>query len=117
VSALLCDITTPILFVVKGEELVLTSYYLDNDSQRGILHRDDGPARVWDYPWGQRLDWFDHGVRRRKGDKPVSVVIENNGTVLHESCKEFDLQFYTNLQAQREQFEACEILKHKHFRH
>jgi len=93
VSLFLRDAVIPVPFVEvfkehhKGGEVcvVVISYYLDNDPEAAILHRENGPARVCKYYWGRQLYWLDHGVLHRENDEPASIVAQEDGTVLCES--------------------------------
>jgi hypothetical protein len=63
---------------------LITLYYKDNDEEGGIVHREDGPARITVNPDGSRSeDWHDHGWQHREHG-PARVLTAADGSVIAE---------------------------------
>jgi hypothetical protein len=64
------------------------SYYLDNDLEAGVLHREDGPALIIEDANGTRCeDWY-HLGRRHREDGPATITVRADGSRGERYCRE-----------------------------
>jgi hypothetical protein len=82
---------TPIPFTsITADGAIITNYYLDNDPECGLLHREDGPACVITYlsqseeisqevRGGYVEEWWYEGMPHREGG-PARIEVSEEGS-------------------------------------
>jgi hypothetical protein len=65
----------------KADGVIIVSYYLDNDPEKAVLHRADGPAEITFSPDGSRVDLYCLQGKPGRVNGPVCVWEDEYGTV------------------------------------
>jgi hypothetical protein len=91
----------PRAFVTKTPLTITTSYFLDNDPLRAILHREDGPALVVTTLSGRVISeaWHRRGQAHRE-DGPAYLSYDDEGALI-------DIYYLLNGQLNRADGPAC----------